>query len=100
MTSSKKAKANKTFNAAALSYDGQGAPIVQSAAAPLGGERRMETLIRRTALRYGIPVKENAALAEKLAAIENESEIPQELYTDVARVFCEVEKAATPRRRR
>lgn len=98
MNSSKKIRNSSGFNAAALSYDGKGAPVVQSAVSPLGGERQMESLIRRTALRYGIPVHENPQLAEKLAALENESEIPEELYTDVAKLFCEVDRAKLSKR--
>jgi flagellar biosynthesis protein len=65
--------------AAALRYDGAGAPKVVAAGAGHVAER-----ILATAREHGVAVREDAALAEALARLRLETEIPPELYAAVA----------------
>ena len=70
--------------AAALSYDrtasGQGgAPKVVAA-----GSGHVADRILALAKEHGVPVREDAALAEALARLQLELEIPPELYAAVA----------------
>jgi flagellar biosynthesis protein len=70
--------------AAALKYerDGDGAPKVVAAGAGLIAERIVEI-----AREQGVPVREDPALAEALARLELEQEIPPELFVAVAEVL-------------
>jgi len=65
--------------AAALRYEGAGAPKVVAAGAGEVARRIVEA-----AREAGVPVREDAALAEALARLELEAEIPPELYLAVA----------------
>jgi flagellar biosynthesis protein len=66
--------------ATALRYaEGSGAPEVVATGRGVIAER-----ILAAAREAGIPVREDALLAEALAVLEVGSEIPQELYTAVA----------------
>ena len=67
--------------AAAIRYDREagGAPKVIAAGAGHVAER-----ILALARDHGVPVREDAALAEALARLQLEMEIPQELYAAVA----------------
>jgi flagellar biosynthesis protein len=66
--------------ASALRYtEGSGAPEVVASGRGLIAER-----IVAAAKEAGIPIREDAVLAEALAALEVGSEIPQELYRAVA----------------
>lgn len=68
--------------AAALRYDGGGAPTVVAAGA---GESaaRIEALARRS----GVPVRQDPALADALSRLPLDQEIPPELYRAVAEVL-------------
>jgi flagellar biosynthesis protein len=70
--------------AAALKYDqeGGGAPKVVAAGAGLIAERIVEI-----AREQGVAVHEDPALAEALARLELEQEIPPELFAAVAEVL-------------
>jgi flagellar biosynthesis protein len=70
--------------AAALRYDKdhQGAPKVVAAGAGLIAERIVEI-----AREQGVPVREDPALAEALARLELEQEIPEELFVAVAEIL-------------
>jgi flagellar biosynthesis protein len=70
--------------AAALKYDrdGAGAPKVVAAGAGLIAERIVEI-----AREQGVAVREDPALAEALARLELEQEIPPELFAAVAEVL-------------
>jgi flagellar biosynthesis protein len=70
--------------AAALKYDqeGGGAPKVVAAGAGLIAERIVEI-----AREQGVVVREDPALAEALARLELEQEIPPELFAAVAEVL-------------
>jgi flagellar biosynthesis protein len=68
--------------AVALSYDGTGAPRVVAKGAGEVGER-----IRSTALEHGVPLQEDAELAQLLARLELDEEIPRALYVAVAQVL-------------
>jgi len=74
----------KPRRAAALRYDKerQGAPKVVAAGAGLIAERIVEI-----AREQGVPVREDPALAEALARLELEQEIPSELFVAVAEVL-------------
>jgi flagellar biosynthesis protein len=74
----------KPRRAAALKYDHgpAGAPKVVAAGAGLIAERIVEI-----AREQGVPVREDPALAEALARLELEQEIPPELFVAVAEVL-------------
>jgi flagellar biosynthesis protein len=74
----------KPRRAAALKYDrgAEGAPKVVAAGAGLIAERIVEI-----AREQGVPVREDPALAEALARLELEQEIPPELFVAVAEVL-------------
>jgi flagellar biosynthesis protein len=65
--------------ASALHYGGSGAPKVTAAGRGYIADRIIEV-----ARENGIPVREDPALAEALAALELDTEIPEDLYTAVA----------------
>jgi len=65
--------------ASALSYEGHGAPKVVASGRGLVAER-----ILAAAREAGVPVKEDRALAEALAGLELDAEIPEDLYKAVA----------------
>jgi flagellar biosynthesis protein len=85
--------------AAALKYErgDDGAPKVIAAGAGLIAERIVEI-----AREQGVPVREDPALAEALARLELEQEIPPELFVAVAEVLVwayglEKRRPTTPR---
>jgi flagellar biosynthesis protein len=65
--------------ATALSYGGAGAPKVVATGMGLVAER-----IVAAAREAGVPIREDAALAEALAKLDLGREIPDALYTAVA----------------
>jgi flagellar biosynthesis protein len=67
---------------AALRYSGEGAPKVVAAGAGALAER-----ILARATEAGVPVREDAALAETLASLAVGDEVPEELWMAVARVL-------------
>jgi flagellar biosynthesis protein len=75
---------HKPKRAVALKYDKgeSGAPKVVAAGAGLIAERIVEL-----AREAGLPVREDPALAEALARLELEQEIPPELFVAVAEVL-------------
>ena len=77
-------KPEKPRRAAALRYDKEnaGAPKVVAAGAGLVADRIVEL-----AREQGVPVREDPALAEALARLELEQEIPSELFVAVAEVL-------------
>jgi flagellar biosynthesis protein len=68
-------------HAAALRYDREtgGAPTVVAA-----GSGQLAERIIALAMKHGVPVRDDAALAEALARLELEAEVPQELWAAVA----------------
>ncbi len=68
--------------AVALSYEKPRAPRVVAMGRGWLGEKIIET-----ALAHGVPLEQNPALAEALATVELETEIPEELYRAVAIVI-------------
>jgi flagellar biosynthesis protein len=68
--------------AVALHYEKPGAPRVTAKGRGEVGERIIET-----ARQHGIPIEENAGLAEALSQVELEAEIPEALYRAVAEVL-------------
>jgi flagellar biosynthesis protein len=68
--------------ATALRYSGEGSPEVVAAGA---GELADRILAR--AREAGVPVREDPALAEALASLAVGTEVPEELWTAVARVL-------------
>jgi flagellar biosynthesis protein len=71
----------KPRHAAALRYDGDsgGAPQVVAAGSGVVAER-----IIALARENGVPIHDDAALAEALARLQLEAEVPEELWAAVA----------------
>lgn len=71
----------RTVLAAALRYDanGGGAPTVVAA-----GSGELAERIVALAREHGVPVREDGALAEALARLQLEAEVPPELWAAVA----------------
>ena len=65
--------------ATALRYEGTGAPKITAS-----GQGYIADRIVEVARENGIPVREDPALAQALAALELDTEIPEDLYTAVA----------------
>ncbi|TMM00758.1 MAG: hypothetical protein E6G10_15025 [Actinobacteria bacterium] len=65
--------------AAALRYDGTGAPKVVAA-----GRGEIARRIIEEARAAGVPIRDDAALADALARLELQAEIPEELWLAVA----------------
>src|SRR5690606_15948116 len=74
--------------AVALQYDETSAPKVVAVGRGWLGERIIET-----AHEHGVPLEYNPILAEALATVELDAEIPEELYRAVAEVLAFVLKA-------
>ncbi len=68
--------------AVALRYDHAGAPRVTAR-----GRGAIAARILELAAEHGVPVEEDAALAEALSQVELDREIPIELYEAVAAVL-------------
>ena len=68
--------------AVALHYDRKGAPRVVAK-----GRGDIGRKIIEEARAHGVPIEENPALAEALAQVELEHEIPETLYRAVAEVL-------------
>ena len=68
--------------AAALRYDGSGAPRVVAA-----GSGEVARRIVEVARENGVAVREDAALADALARLQLEAEVPEELWRSVAEVL-------------
>ena len=83
--------------AAALRYGGgEGAPQVVAAGAGAVADRILER-----AAEAGVPVRQDAALAETLASLAVGDQVPEELWMAVARVLVwayELEGRITPNR--
>jgi len=74
-----KAEGRRQRRASALRYEGTGAPKITASGQGLIADRIVEV-----ARENGIPVREDPALAEALASLELDTEIPEDLYTAVA----------------
>ena len=68
--------------AVALEYDGSAAPRVTAK-----GQGEVAEKIIQTARDAGVPVEENALLAQALACVELDDHIPEDLYKAVAQVI-------------
>jgi len=68
--------------AVALHYQKPGAPRVVAKGRGAIGENIIEA-----ARQHGVPIEQNAALAEALSQVEIEHEIPEALYRAVAEVL-------------
>ena len=73
---------DKPTLAVALTYDKPRAPRIVAVGRGWLGEKIIET-----AREHRVPLQENPALAEALATVELEAEIPEELYRAVAIVI-------------
>ena len=73
---------NEPMRAVALKYDGENAPVVTAT-----GEGKIAEEIIRIAREHGIPLREDAMLAELLSELELGEEIPQILYRVIAEVI-------------
>lgn len=78
-----------TPSAAALGYDPETMSAPQLCAF---GRAQGAREIRRLALRYGIPIKYEHFITQKLAMLNVEEEIPQELYDEIAALFVKIER--------
>jgi flagellar biosynthesis protein len=72
----------KSSLAVALHYEKPGAPRVVAKGRGEVGQKIIDT-----AKAHGVPIEENAGLAEALAQVELEEEIPEALYRAVAEVL-------------
>ena len=72
----------ETLRAIALQYDGENAPTVTAA-----GEGIIAEEIIRIAREHGVPLREDAMLAELLSELELGEEIPEVLYRVIAEVI-------------
>ena len=68
--------------AVALHYDHENAPRVVAK-----GKGELAARIIEMAEEHGVPIEDNPILAETLATIELEEEIPEELYEAVAEII-------------
>ena len=68
--------------AAALRYDGRDAPRIVASGRNLVAEKILEA-----AQEAGVPVREDAVLAQALETLELDTEIPPELYRAVAQAL-------------
>lgn len=76
-------KASSTSHAAvALKYDGDSAPVIAAT-----GTHELADEIVRIAREHQVPLYENAELAEILARLSLNEEIPEELYRVVAEIL-------------
>ncbi len=75
--------------AVALRYDAPNAPVVVATGRGLVGERIVET-----AQAHGVPIEQNAILAQALSSIELDAEIPERLYVAVAEILAFMLRAA------
>jgi flagellar biosynthesis protein len=75
-------EARKSSLAVALHYEKPGAPRVVAKGRGEVGQKIIDT-----AKAHGVPIEENAGLAEALAQVELEDEIPETLYRAVAEVL-------------
>lgn len=80
---------SKPTIAVALQYDAPDAPKVVAVGRGLIGER-----IVATARAHGVPLSENAPLAEALSTLEVDTEIPEQLYSAVAEILAFLMKTA------
>ncbi len=71
-----------TLNAAAIKYDGRGAPKLTAK-----GEGASAEKIIALAKEHGIPIQENAILLDILKSIPLNEEIPETLYLAVAEIL-------------
>ena len=78
--------------AVALAYEGRGAPRVVAK-----GRGEVGRAILEAARAHGVPLEQDPLLAEALAQVELEREIPPELYRAVAVVIGFIFKARTRR---
>ena len=77
----------KKLIAKALSYT-QGEALAPQVSAE--GERLVAEEILKIARRYGVPIKSDSELAEKLGSLETEDYIPEELYEEIALLFASI----------
>ncbi len=75
--------------AVALTYDAPSAPRVVASGRGVIGQKIIET-----AQAHGVPIQQNAVLAEALSTIELETEIPERLYVAVAEILAFVLRTA------
>ena len=75
--------------AVALTYDAPRAPRVVASGRGVIGQKIIET-----AQAHGVPIQQNAVLAEALSTIELETEIPERLYVAVAEILAFVLRTA------
>lgn len=73
---------HKPTVAVALHYEAPDAPKVVAVGRGLIGEK-----IIATAKAHGVPLSENAPLAEALSTLEVDTEIPEQLYSAVAEIL-------------
>ncbi|WP_372786071.1 EscU/YscU/HrcU family type III secretion system export apparatus switch protein [Phenylobacterium sp.] len=92
MSAADKAPAAKISLAVALKYDAPGAPKVVAVGRGDLGQRIIDV-----AREHGVPLEENAPLAEALSTVEVETEIPRELYAAIATILAFILRASATR---
>jgi flagellar biosynthesis protein len=88
-------EAEKPTLAVALKYDAPHAPKVVAVGRGELGQRIIDV-----AREHGVPLENNAPLAEALSTIELEEEIPEALYAAVATVIAFIMRASLEAQRR
>jgi flagellar biosynthesis protein len=73
---------DRPLRAAALRYDGSGAPRVVAA-----GSGEIARRILELGQEHGVAMREDAALADALARLQLEAEVPEDLWQAVAEVL-------------
>jgi len=79
--------------AVALQYDKSAAPVPRVVAK---GRGEVGETIMKLAREHGVPIEENAPLAEALAQVEIGEDIPEALYRAVAEVLIFILRAGAP----
>jgi flagellar biosynthesis protein len=75
--------------AVAVAYEAPNVPRVVAVGSGALGERIIET-----AREHGVPIEQNAALAQALSTIEIDEEIPEQLYTAIAQILAFILRAS------
>lgn len=82
MSERDESRAKPTARSAALSYTGEGAPMLVAK-----GEYEIARRIVEVAREHGVPIVQDDQLTELLCQIPLGDEIPQELYVAVAEIL-------------
>ena len=77
----------KYSTSVAISYD----PTMDVPKVESFGHGEISSKIQKIARRYGVPIVRNKKIVEQIAESSSSQEISEDLYTDLARIFNEIE---------